>query len=142
MISTVIKHFIYDLCIDAIFGSICNNFEVNKKTVVPVVGQFYRQISHIYGDEHYHNCVVKRVESRDGGDIPYHIISVTYEYATGLDLEAIQDKIDSFGSDDDYELYTVDEDRSISDLFDEDDLEFLEMEGLIALNSKYYRFTL
>jgi hypothetical protein len=102
-------------------------------------------ISHNYGDEHYHNSTVKSIEHRGSDDSHYSIVYVIYEYATGKDiigLNEIETYLNDEGIDDEDDEITaaIEDGMSIGDLFENDDIEFLESDGVIALNSKYYVF--
>lgn len=141
MIKAFIKHQIYDTCIDIFFTKVSKNF--NRLTYgesIPRVGEFYRLISHSYGDEHYHNCYVKSIEYQVTDASNYCIVYVTYERSTGNDiigLSELDSYLDDLEFNDDDIIY---DDTSISDLFENDDIEFFESDGVIALNSKYYVF--
>lgn len=141
MVKIALKHYIYEISIDIFFRKLMQNFNVASKPDVPVVGDFYRKASHVYGDEHYHNCTVKKVETRGDNITPYHIVYLTYEYSSGSDLEDVHysEIFDEEDLDDD-DVIELDENSTIGDLIDSEDLEFFEGDGVIALNSKYYQF--
>lgn len=138
MIKTTLKHFFYDISIDLLFNKLIDNFNVIDSNQIPRVGDFYKRASHIYGDEHYYNCVVKRVDVRGESDNPYHIICLTYEYSTGFDLDEFYNDSDMF--DDEDEMIMIETSQTLADLVDAEDLEFVEGDGYIVLNSKYYTF--
>lgn len=153
MIKEFIKHQIYDTCIELFFSAIEKNFSRSRKgDSIPHVGEFYRLVSHNYGDEHYHNCFVKSIEYRGTDASHYCIVYITYEYSTGKDIIGLNEvetylnnndiKLDSVGEDEEDDVYSIafGDETNIKDLFENDDIEFLESDGVMALNSKYYVF--
>lgn len=145
MIKTALKHYIYDISLDVFFSKLRQNFNVSVESTMPQVGDVFRKISHVYGDEHYHKCLVKNVEIRGTDSTPYAVVYATYEYSTGSDLDEVhyneQYEPDELYEYDDYDdIIMIDDDQTIGDLIDSEDLEFFEGDGIIALNSKYYKF--
>lgn len=143
MIKTILKHYIYEISLNVLFSKLMQNFNDAIDHVIPQAGDTYSIISHMYGDEHYHNCIIKKVEIRGSNLAPYAIVYATYEYSTGCDLDDLNYN-EEYESDELYEydddMIIIDDNQSITDLIDNEDLEFFEGDGIIALNSKYYQF--
>jgi hypothetical protein len=145
MIKTALKHYIYEFSLDVFFNKLNQNFNISVTSDLPQTGDVYKKISHIYGDEHYHNCIVKNVEIRGSDSEPYAVVYANYEYSTGSDVDELlyneqyePDEFHEYEYDDD--IIIIDENQTIGDLIDSEDLEFFEGDGVIALNSKYYTF--
>jgi hypothetical protein len=144
MIKTMLKHYIYEISLDVFFNKLIQNFNIDIDSIIPQVGDVYSTISHIYGDEHFHNCIVKKVEMRGSNSDPYAVVYATYVYSSGSDLDEVQYN-EQYEPDELYEydedMVIIDDNQTITDLIDNDDLESFEGDGIIALNSKYYKFT-
>lgn len=140
MIKIALKHFLYELSIDILFNKLIQNFNASNDDSVPKVGDFIKRASHIYGDEHYYNCVVKSVETRGASAEPYHIVSLTYEFSSGADLDELYYNDEEMLEDED-DMLMIDSTQTLADLIDREDLEFVEGDGYIVLNSKYYTFS-
>jgi hypothetical protein len=137
MLKTALKHFIYDICIDVAFRNVIKNFK-SKDSSILKVGDFFRMVSHIYADECYYNCIINSVEERiNANGEKYDLIFITYDSYGGEDLAEMQEDIDDFDDDD---VIIINGTDTISELFDEGDIEFIEYDGSVALNTLYYNF--
>ncbi len=139
MIKIALKHFLYELSIDILFNKLIQNFNALTDESIPKKGDFIKRASHIYGDEHYYNCVVKNVETCGSSIDSYHIVYLTYESSSGADLDELYYNDEELIEDED-DMVMIDSTQTLADLIDKEDLEFVEGDGYIVLNSKYYVF--
>ena len=158
MLKTAVKYFIFDYCIKLLFDRWSINFN-NTTISKPKVGDFIRQISHISSDEHYYNCIIKNVVSKitKNGDI-YYMVYFTYSTSNGDSINEWREEMNEYLDNDEYldELaqYIKDEnidiselgddissiEKDISNLINDEDVEYMEYPDMICINSMYYNF--
>ena len=132
MISTLIKSYVFDACLNFMINRIKQNLFIS--TEMPVVGKYFSRISHISDDEHYHNCVITGIEhKRSYTGMEYTIVYFSYVYAIGSDFEywqeelALLDRIDNGEIDpldlgeDEYNELDPDDDFEYDDEYEFDD---------------------
>ena len=64
---------------------------------------------------------------------------MTYESSAGADLDELYYNDEELIEDED-DMVMIDSTQTLADLIDKEDLEFVEGDGYIVLNSKYYVF--
>jgi len=145
MIDLVLRHAIYDVCLDVMFNKINFNLFAGKRAV-PKVGDYFTRVSHVTLDEHYFGCIITEVIQKvsQNGD-EFHMVYFTYNSSEGVDLEDWRQEIEEME-----ELYENDEDDEILDEEDdgfddedEDDSEFelyMLEEDSVGVNAWYYIF--
>lgn len=147
MVRLAVQHFVYDFCLGMVLDRLTDNFGA-VDTTIPKKGDFYKRVSHVEGDEHYYNCLVKDVEVRYGtDDVEFYIVYLKYDYAKGSDYEDWKfhvDELENQGIDtgiitEEMEEVFFDE----NDYEDEitEDVEFLEFADCIGVNTEFYIFT-
>lgn len=157
IIKVAIKQFIYESCIDLFFHNIQSNFYLEATDEVPKVGNFYKRISHVEDDEHYHNCVISEIEQRVTiNQLSYYLITVSYDYYSGEAFdyadEDDEDFMDDYANldeydDEDEEEYIDDDDISeiqygfldYKKWHDDEKIDCIEIgNNLLSMNSKRY----
>ena len=153
MFETTVKHFVYDFCIGLVLDK-WNSAFAKKSGEVPKIGDFIGRISHVFADEHYYDCVVKNVitkETKDGQ--PYLLVYIDYQRSEGDAIDEWEEEINDYISENDIKLEDNednDEDyiedsyevvhENLDELMNDEEVEFMEYPDMICLNSLYYVF--
>lgn len=147
MFETTVKHFVYDFCIGLVFDKWNDNF-VNSPSGIPKAGDYISRVSHIFADEHYYDCIVKKVlkkESKDGQE--YFLVYIDYQRSEGVAIDEWEEEVSEFLAENDIDIEDDEEyddyeiiHENLDEIMNDEEVEFMEYPDMICLNSLYYVF--
>lgn len=136
MLKVILNHYIWDMGLNIFFDNVKKNFAVTKQKIVPRIGDYFKKISNIYSNECFHDCIVVEVEARKTATETYYLVHVSYASYSGdhyVDTADYEDEM----PDDDSDII---DDEELNEMFDNGDVECIDMDGIIILNSQFYKF--
>ena len=160
MVSAAIKYVIGEICINAFFDRVFENFNTELVTDIPRVGDFYSRISHKYEEETFYDCYVENIEQvldKDGVATGEHMIFIKFktintddDFFDGGDVDTLSDEelaeyereeaaYTETLTPEELEAYLSLEDDDVDDM-SEADLIGTEDPKIVGVNSEFYNF--
>lgn len=136
MLKVILTHYIWDMGLNIFFDNVKKNFSIAKQKIVPKIGDYFKRISNLYTSECFHDCIVVEVEERKIATETYYLVHVSYASYSGdhnVDTANYEDEM----PDDDSDII---DDEKLNEMFDNGDVECIDMDGIIILNSQFYKF--